>query len=154
MQDYNASASTPLLESVQKWKEEGKSVAILAASHNGSEGYMQIAAFAIADPIRPEAQEVILWLQSRNVETWMITGDNYTTAQAVASQVGIPAPNVIASAMPSDKASRIEGLQRLDGKRPVVAMVGDGINDAPVSSCNLLSLIAQLTWVCLGSNNG
>jgi P-type Cu+ transporter len=132
MADHGAALGDKLSEAVEHWKIEGKSVVILAVSSIDTDAYVPMAGFAIADPIRPEAKKVVEWLKSRNVETWMITGDNPTTAKVVAASVGIEPSNVIAGALPTDKASKVEWLQH-SGKRRVVAMVGDGINDSPVS---------------------
>ncbi len=82
----------------------------------------------IADPVRPEAAEGIRTLRGLGLDVWLLTGDARTTADAVAAAVGIDADHVIAEVLPGEKAAAIERLQA-DGRR--VAMVGDGINDAP-----------------------
>lgn len=84
------------------------------------------AAVAVADTVKPEAVEAIAGLQSGGVAVAMLTGDNERTAQAIAAQLGID--RVIAGVVPADKAAEI---QRLKDQAEVVAMVGDGINDAP-----------------------
>jgi Cu2+-exporting ATPase len=81
---------------------------------------------AVADPIKPTALEAVRQLQARNIEVVMITGDNQRTAEAVAQQLGIK--RVFAEVLPADKARYVRQLQG-EGKR--VAMVGDGVNDAP-----------------------
>ena len=81
---------------------------------------------AVADILRPEAQEAVRAMQQLGLEVVMLTGDNLRTAQAIASQVGID--RVLAEVLPDQKVEQIRALQE-DGK--VVAMVGDGINDAP-----------------------
>ncbi|XP_059277728.1 probable copper-transporting ATPase HMA5 [Lycium ferocissimum] len=81
---------------------------------------------AIADPVKPGAREVISLLKSSKVESKLVTGDNWGTANAITKEVGIS--DVIAEAKPEDKAKKVKELQSL-GK--VVAMVGDGINDSP-----------------------
>ncbi|CAM4090647.1 cation-translocating P-type ATPase [Nocardiopsis rhodophaea] len=83
-------------------------------------------AVAIADPIKPEAADVVRRLRRRGVEPVMITGDNPRTATAIAEQTGIG--DVYAQAPPDAKADHVRRLQA-EGHR--VAMVGDGINDAP-----------------------
>jgi len=62
-----------------------------------------VAVFAISDRIRPEAFSVISQLHVQEIETWMISGDNEITAQAVAKSVGIPSENVIAGVLPQQK---------------------------------------------------
>jgi len=83
---------------------------------------------ALGDPVKASARGAIRRLAEQGIETWLVTGDARTTAEAVAGQVGIPADHVEADVRPNDKAATIERLQAA-GK--TVAMVGDGINDAP-----------------------
>ena len=83
-------------------------------------------AFAIADAVRPESKEAIARLHESRIEVVMITGDAKPVADAVASELGID--TVFAQVLPDEKAKRIETLQA-QGKK--VAMVGDGVNDAP-----------------------
>jgi Cu+-exporting ATPase len=83
---------------------------------------------AIADPIRPEAAAAIAELHRRGLEAWLLTGDQRLVGESVALQAGIPLDHVIADVRPADKAAQIRALQAQGRK---VAMVGDGINDAP-----------------------
>jgi P-type Cu2+ transporter len=85
-----------------------------------------LAVFAIADAVRPESREAIRRLHENNIEVVMLTGDSQAVADSVARALGID--TVFAEVLPEDKAKKIEELQR-QGKR--VAMVGDGVNDAP-----------------------
>jgi Cu2+-exporting ATPase len=85
-----------------------------------------LAAFAIADAIRPESREAVDRLHRDGIEVVMMTGDAQAVANAVAAELRID--TVLAQVLPEHKAQRIEELQRA-GKR--VAMVGDGVNDAP-----------------------
>jgi len=84
--------------------------------------------FDIADEVRPEATEAIRRLRSMGIEVWMITGDNRRVALEIASEVGIDEAHVLAEVLPEDKEREVSRL-RSEGRR--VAMVGDGINDAP-----------------------
>jgi Cu+-exporting ATPase len=83
---------------------------------------------AVADTIKPESREVVRLLESSGREVYMITGDNARTARAIAEQAGIDPKRVLAEVMPERKASEVARLQD-EGR--VVAMAGDGINDAP-----------------------
>jgi Cu2+-exporting ATPase len=85
-----------------------------------------LAAFALADVVRPESKEAVQALHAMHIEVVMMTGDARAVAQAVASELGID--EVFAEVLPDQKASKIEQL-KATGKR--VAMVGDGVNDAP-----------------------
>lgn len=84
------------------------------------------AALAVADAVRPESGEAVRRLREAGIEVVMLTGDSRPVAEAVAAELGIE--SVFAEVLPEEKATRIEALQE-EGKR--VAMVGDGVNDAP-----------------------
>jgi P-type Cu2+ transporter len=90
------------------------------------EGTRVLAAFAMADAIRPQSAEAVQRLHRLGVEVAMLTGDAQVVADTVARQLGID--RVFAQVLPDGKAAKVEELQR-QGKR--VAMVGDGVNDAP-----------------------
>jgi Cu+-exporting ATPase len=83
---------------------------------------------SISDPVRTEASSAVSELRARGIDVWLLSGDQRGVALAVAGQVGIDPDHVIAEVLPADKSAQIERLQTA-GKR--VAMVGDGINDAP-----------------------
>ena len=83
---------------------------------------------AVTDPVKAESAEAVRDLRAAGLDVWLLTGDARATAEAVARRVGIAPDHVIAEVLPGDKDAVIERLQA-EGHR--VAMVGDGINDAP-----------------------
>ncbi len=103
------------------WEDAGKTVVFVAI-----ERHLQ-AAIAVADTVKPTSAQAIQTLQKMGIEVVMLTGDNQRTAKAIAKRVGIK--NVLAEVRPDRKAQTIGDLQTRSHR--VVAMVGDGINDAP-----------------------
>lgn len=104
-------------------EREGKSVMVV---WRGDEAAEPIGVLGVADTVRATSVEAVRRLHQRGVRLMMLTGDNPTTAAAVARQVGID--EVSAELMPEDKLARIDALVR---EGLVVGMVGDGVNDAP-----------------------
>lgn len=94
-----------------------------------------LGAFYIADKLRSGAQKAVSELRAMGLEVWMITGDIERTAKAIAAQCGIE--NILSGVMPEDKARKIKSLRE---DRKAVAMVGDGINDAPALSASDLAI--------------
>jgi len=111
---------TSIISEKNLLEEEGKTVMIV--SYNKS----IVGIIAVADTVRQATKEAIDKLRQMNIKTVMITGDNEKTANAIAKQVGVD--NFFAEVLPQDKAKKIKELQE---KGDRVAMVGDGINDAP-----------------------
>ncbi|MGD9889906.1 MAG: heavy metal translocating P-type ATPase, partial [Dehalococcoidia bacterium] len=111
---------TPLAEQITALQAAGNTVVAVAF-----DGWVA-GLIAIADQLKPDAKEAIAALNAAGLEPVMLTGDNPRTAQAVAEQVGIS--QYRAEVLPQDKANAVRELQRQDYR---VAMVGDGINDAP-----------------------
>jgi Cu+-exporting ATPase len=112
--------TSPLAASVVRWAQEGWTPVLAAL-----DGRL-VAAFAVADTIRGNAPEVVSRLKAHGARVVMLTGDRRQTAEAIARRAGID--HVIAEVLPQQKVSAITQLQR-EGR--VVAMVGDGLNDAP-----------------------
>lgn len=108
------------LSNMQSLEEEGKT-AMLVAIDGSFAGIV-----AVADTIKESSQAAVRRLQDLGIDVWMITGDNEHTAKSIAAEAGIN--NVIAEVLPEQKAEEVKRLQE-QGKR--VAMIGDGINDAP-----------------------
>ncbi len=111
---------SPAETQLPAWEQEAKTVVGVAA-----DGRL-LGLLAVADEIKEDAREAIDRLKRLGIQPVMITGDNERTAHAVAEQVGIS--EVYAQVLPQDKAAKVRALQQ-QGYR--VAMVGDGINDAP-----------------------
>lgn len=132
---------------LSKYQSAGKSTAILCIrkldtdplDETKNAPFIPTIMFAVSDLIRPEAVQVISELQACHVDVYMCTGDNQTTASAVADMVGIPRSNVIANVLPAGKAEFVRQVQgdtttttaHKENKRSIVAFIGDGINDSP-----------------------
>jgi Cu2+-exporting ATPase len=116
----NASTPPEIQAAIDRAAERGQSTLMLF------EGDTPVAAFAVADQIRPESFEAVRELQNAGIEVIMLTGDSWPVAEAVARELGID--RVFAEVLPEHKVEKIREI-RSTGKR--VAMVGDGVNDAP-----------------------
>ena len=120
MNDYNISISNKLNDQLNHYEYLGQT-AMMIAVDNQINGII-----AVADTVKNDAKQAIKELRNMNIDVVMLTGDNNRTAQTIAKQVGIE--HVIAEVLPEEKAHQISLLQ---DKGKQVAMVGDGINDAP-----------------------
>ncbi len=110
----------PYEAEIRQLEEAGKTLMILAVDKK------IVGALAVADVVKREAKEAIAALQKNNLEVWMMTGDNERTARFIAKEVGIK--NIMSEVLPEEKSEKVRELQK---RGLVVAMVGDGINDAP-----------------------
>jgi P-type Cu+ transporter len=119
MNKYNIQAEAAL-DMMEKLESEGKT-AMLVAIDNQYAGVV-----AVADTIKETSREAVARMKKMDLEVIMLTGDNQRTAEAIAKQVGID--RVLAEVLPEEKGDEVKKLQE-QGKK--VAMVGDGINDAP-----------------------
>lgn len=121
MMEYaNASVSSQMQSEVQDHQKQGKTVSYLAVNEEVA-GYV-----VIGDKIKPTSAKAIKELQDKGIEVIMLTGDNHNTAQAVAGELNLT--DFKAEMLPENKLNEVEKLQE-QGR--VVAMAGDGINDAP-----------------------
>jgi Cu+-exporting ATPase len=109
-----------LEEKMRALEEDGKTAMLIAVDGNAA------GLIAVADTLMAYSVDAVKTLQRMGLEVIMLTGDNERTAKAIARQVGVD--KILAEVLPGDKASEIKRLQD-EGK--IVAMVGDGINDAP-----------------------
>lgn len=112
--------TTPLEDSLLRFEQDGKTAMLLSNKQK------ILAIIAVADTIKENAHAVVAELRKMGIEPYMLTGDNTRTATAIAKQAGIE--HIMAEVLPENKAAEVEKIQK-SGK--FVAMVGDGINDAP-----------------------
>lgn len=108
------------ISTVKALEEQGKTVMLMAVNLE------MVGLIAVADTVKEHSAAAVAELKKLGIEVWMLTGDNERAALHIAQQVGIT--HVLAEVLPAEKQEKIQGLKQA-GK--VVAMVGDGINDAP-----------------------
>ncbi|NQE00038.1 copper-translocating P-type ATPase, partial [Staphylococcus xylosus] len=119
LEDYQVTISSSELQ-LSKFEQSGKTAMLIAIDQKLR------GTIAVADTVKDSTNKAIQQLHDLNIEVVMLTGDNQRTAEAIASQVGIDI--VIAQVLPEEKAAKIRSLQ---ANNKTVAMVGDGVNDAP-----------------------
>ena len=122
LMDCGITVPTESIQQADDFAHFGKTVVFLALNSH----YQGL--LTISDALRPEVTETLLRLQQQGFQVKLLTGDRLSTAQALAQQAGIPCEHVIADVLPTQKAEAIAYLQ---AQGHHVAMVGDGINDAP-----------------------
>jgi len=119
--------AVPAAADVEGLQAQGATVSALLRFDDAGTAHVQ-ALLAFADEPKPQAAEAIRTLRARGLRVVMISGDNLRAAQAMAARLGIAAEDVRADVLPADKAAQVGALRR---NGHVVAMVGDGANDAP-----------------------
>jgi len=130
-------------EKIINLENQGKTVMILAVDNK------TIGLIAVADVLKRESIEVVKVLKKNDITVWMLTGDNERTARAIAAEVGID--NIMSEVLPDKKSEKIRELQE-QGK--IVAMIGDGINDAPaLTQANIGIAMGEGTDIAMESAN-
>ena len=126
-------AGTAFATEARALEAEGASVSALAQQQDGH--WTLLALLAFADEPKPGAKEAIAQLRARGIRTVMVSGDNWGAARAMARRLGLDASpgssEVLAEVLPGDKAAKITALKGDAQAQFTVAMVGDGVNDAP-----------------------
>jgi P-type Cu2+ transporter len=120
LREHGVQVDPPLQAAIERAAARGQAAITMI------EGASAMAVFAVADAVRPESRDAIQRLHAQHIEVIMMTGDARPVAQSVAQELGIDA--VFAEVLPDQKASKVKEVQQR-GER--VAMVGDGVNDAP-----------------------
>ncbi|EOS31556.1 heavy metal translocating P-type ATPase [Lachnospiraceae bacterium 28-4] len=130
LEEKSARFTEEQVRTMERLAEEGKTPLLFGRSEAGKAGEKEevrfMAVIAVADTIKDSSAEAIRQLQQMHIQTIMLTGDNRKTAEAVRKKLGIA--EVIAEVLPGEKEEKIRMLKE-EGKK--VAMIGDGINDAP-----------------------
>ena len=119
MRENNIELEAAISE-IERMEQQGKTVMLLAVEQQ------MTGLIAVADTVKENSAQAVAELQRLGIEVWMITGDNERAAKSIAASIGIT--NVLAEVLPEQKAEKVKSLKK---ENKVVAMVGDGINDAP-----------------------
>ncbi|MBI2409623.1 copper-translocating P-type ATPase [Candidatus Kaiserbacteria bacterium] len=142
MEDIGLSTA-PYEKTIADLESQGKTVMILAAEREIK------GALAVADVLKKESAAAVRTLRKKGIDVWMLTGDNERTARAIAKEAGIE--NVMSGVLPDQKALKIRELQTAGN---IVAMVGDGINDAPaLTQANIGIAMGEGTDIAMESAN-
>lgn len=128
MKDHKVEIPSEIEKQVEELENEGKTVMLTAIRKNKEKQFELAGLVAVADTLKEDSAKAVSELKKMGLEVWMITGDNPRTAQAIAQKAGIDEYKVLAEVAPDEKEKKIRELKK-QGK--MVAMVGDGINDAP-----------------------
>ena len=143
LSEKNIYITSEMNEKISHLENEGKT-SVLIAINNEFSGII-----AVADTLKETSEEAIKQLKNLNIKIVMITGDNRSTANAIARQIGIE--NVLSEVLPQDKANEVKKLQE---QGEIVAFVGDGINDAPaLAQANIGIAIGSGTDIAIESGD-
>lgn len=118
----NGTVNSNIIDRLESYRKEGKTIVTVAFGKEIG-GY-----FVLADALKPEAKQLISQIKGKGIRVIMLSGDNEQTAQAIANNLGIE--EVIANVLPQEKSEVIKRLKSEENGK-IIAMVGDGINDAP-----------------------
>jgi len=123
IEDQVGIISSVVLAQINNLREQGNTLVIVAIEKQ------VVGVFGISDEIKPESKDMVSQLHGMGIAVIMLTGDHKNAAEIIAEKLGID--RVISDVLPQDKANAIRRLTSEIGKDAVIAMVGDGINDAP-----------------------
>lgn len=123
LSDFKIKQNNKLAEEIEFFQDQGKTVVSVCIDGD------ILALIALSDTLRPEAKSLVSDLLTRDIRVVMLSGDNYKTAKSIASELKIT--EVVAEVLPQEKSAKVLEIQKSGLSGNIVAMVGDGINDAP-----------------------